>query len=366
MFTRVLASRGFVTMAGLLLTGVLAVAAYFVAFQPTKKMLSYCADMPDAIGLYAGNHVTMRGMTVGTVTALEPTGGRVRVEFEIDADHPLYGPTSATTVADTVVADRNLAVLDDPTATIPHRGEDCITQTFTPKSITETLTAFFDVASHLGSGTEARDQPIRAGVDALNKAVAGTGPRLNELIDSLGSAMRAPDAAIGHLGELLDAVGSLAGSIQANWGDIKTMLVQFAPGLTLINNVWDQVVQLIDSLLVLLPWLNRLTVKYGGALLNGLDATIPYIRWIGANVGSLQQLVNMVPVIVGAFSQAIDPVTGRVRVDYATPRVQLPQPDSAAVCAAINAVMPDRCRTAANGLADIDAAALVLGLGGAR
>ncbi|MFD0364244.1 MlaD family protein [Nocardia sp. GCM10030253] len=363
---RLLASPGFVTLIGGVIVAVLAVAGYVVAFRPMDKTIGYCAILPDAVGLYPGNHVTMLGIPVGTVTALEPEGDAVRVEFDVDADHPLTGQVTATTVADTLVADRNLAVLGEPGAPTWNRSA-CVTTTFTPKSITETLSAFSALADQLGgSGDPAEQNRIHDSVAAFQRATSGTGPKMNALIKDLGTALRAPDAAIGHIGALLDALGELSTSISINWPDIKTTLLNAGDGIAFVNEIWQQVIQIVDSLLVDFPMFNDIARKYGREILGGIDDLVPYLRLLGANVGTLKQVIDMIPALVGAFQRAIDPETGKVRITYAAPKVALPQADADQICAAVNIVTPGRCKAAENGLAQVDLAALVLGSVGAR
>ncbi|MFI9504011.1 MlaD family protein [Nocardia sp. NPDC052566] len=364
---RVLASPGFVTVVGALLLAVAAVAGYLVVYNPMKPTLSYCAMMPDAVGLYPGNHVTMLGVTVGTVTAIKPEGAGVRVDFEVDADHPLRGQPTATTVSDTLVADRNLAVLGEPKASTTWDRGRCLTKTFTPKSISESLQGFSELAAQLSGRDNAKEQTrIRDSVNAFQTATSGTGPKLNALIRDLATALRKPDAAIGNIGALIDAVASIADSMAVNWDDIKTMVTLANTGIDFINMLWERVVTLVNSLLVILPWLNRLARDYGRPLLGALDGAVPGLRLIAANVGTLKELVEMIPPIVDAFETVIDPATGWPRVTYAAPRVALPQDQAEQVCAAINAVTPGRCPSAENGLAGVNLVPLVLGMVGAR
>ncbi|MET8875874.1 MlaD family protein [Nocardia sp. NPDC004604] len=363
---RLLGSPGFVTIVGGIVIAVMAVAGYLVAFRPLEKTLGYCAIMPDAVGLYVGNHVTMLGMPVGSVTSVEPQGDGVRVDFEVNADHPLQGQVSATTVADTLVADRDLAVLGEPGGPIWNR-DACITQTFTPKSITESLSAFSRLAGELNAhGAPGEQTRIRDSVAAFQRATAGTGPAINALIKDLGTALRAPDAAIGHIGALIDAIGQISTSISTNWDDIKTALVNAGAGIAFVNEIWQKVVQLVDSLLVDLPMLNDISRRYGREILRGLDDLAPYLHLLSANVGTLHQIIDMIPALVGAFQQAIDPQSGQLKLTYAPPKVALPQQNADQICAAVNAVTPGRCRSAVDGLTAVDLATLVFGAVGAR
>ncbi|MGW4846810.1 MlaD family protein [Nocardia brasiliensis] len=355
-------------MTGLAVALIAAVAAgaYLVVFDPMKKTVAYCAILPDSIGLYPGNNVTVRGVPVGSVSTVEPENGSVRVVFDLDVDRALRGDVVATTVSATLLADRDLEVLGDPAADKAWDPGACITKTFTPKSITETLRAFSDLANQLtGQGDPADRNHIRDSIQAFQQATAGTGPQLNKLIHDLGAALSRPDAAIGHLGNLIDAFAALAQSAAANWPDIKTMLLQAAPGITLVNDVWGYTVQIIDSLLAIFPMFNDIARKYGRDILNGLDELVPYLRLLSADLATLQQIVDMIPAIVEAFRQSVDPETGRVELTYAAPKVALPPEVADQVCTAVNAATPGRCRNASGGLASVDLAPLIFGMAGA-
>ncbi|MFE3189811.1 MlaD family protein [Nocardia sp. NPDC059240] len=364
---RLFASQGFVTAAGVALAILVAVAGYLLTFDPMKKTIAYCAIMPDSIGLYPGNHVTMLGLPVGSVTGVTPENGTVRVRFTVDAAHPLHGAVSATTVSDTLVADRDLEVLGDNASPDRWPESTCITKTFTPKSITQTLEAFSTLAGRLnGDGDPGQANRLRDGVRALDQATSGTGPQLNQLIKDLGTALDHPDAAISHLGAALDAFAALASSVALNWDDIKVALTQANEGIGFINSVWGKTVDIVDSLLVIMPWFNTIAHKYGRSILNGLDAAVPKLQLLSAGIASLRQLLEMIPAVVSAFGQFVDPATGQVKVGYAPPRVQLPAETAGQVCAAVEALLPGHCRTADNGLASVDLVPLVLRAAGAR
>ncbi|WP_233530066.1 MlaD family protein [Antrihabitans stalagmiti] len=362
---RILASRGFMSITGVFVMGALVLVGYFIAFDPAKKMQSYCAIVPDSIGLYTGNHVTMLGVAVGTVTDVQPQKDSVRVDFDVDADYPLRGAVSATTVSDTLVADRNLAVLGEGEAT-EWNPDECITRTLTPKSMTQTLNALGNLADQLNGGENPVDADrINDGISAVDKAIAGTGPRINELIKKLGVALNSPDAAIGHIGDLIDVLNELSASVSTGWGDIKTMLVPFAGVLDYVNEqVWLPIAGIIDSLRVLIPVLNDITTMFGEPILQVLDATVPVVKFIGANVGTLQEIITMIPPIVTAFSQSTNPQTGAPALTYAPPKVAIPQSNAHEVCAAVNVISPGRCASADDGLATVDLLSVVLGSAG--
>ncbi|WP_238815352.1 MlaD family protein [Nocardia brasiliensis] len=337
-----------------------------VVTEPLKKRIEYCAIMPDAIGLYVGNDVTLRGIKVGEVTAIRAQGSGIRVDFRVDADRPLRGEVTAATVSDTIVADRRLAVHSGKGA--DWKPRDCVTKTATPKSITQTLDALAALADQLdGGGDPAERDRIGSAVAEFDRATAGTGPQLNKVITQLAAALRSPDASIARLGSLIDTVASLSKSVAEGWGDLRQMLSGLSPVLQLVNQVWAQVVQIVNSFVVILPWFNDITTKYGDSILALVDASVPFLDLVAAHVGSIEKLIDMIPVVAQGFRDVADPQTGRVTVSYAAPRAALVQSDADQVCAAVNALAPGKCATAAGGLASIDLSTLVLGLtGGGR
>lgn len=362
MFKRMLGSQAFMSVAGAVVVVIVAVVGYFVMFDPMKKTVSYTAIMPDAVGLYANNKVTMRGIAVGTVDSVEPEHGKVTVRFSVDAKYPLYADTAATTVADSIVADRNLAVLSSGKERALWDPAKPITKTLTPKSITETLTALADLSAEI----QQADNPdaLGRGLAALDTATKGTGQEINDIVHRLGSAMSAPDADIAHLVGIFDSFSSVAEKVEAHWGDLRSMLLRLAPALNAASTeLIGPGAVLIDRLGAVLPMINDLVVLAGDPILDALNDVVPLVRLLRANVGSLSEVVRKLPVITSVAEAITDPNGG---ITYGSPQVALPVPQAEQVCAALNAVSPGRCANAADGLVEVPLTQLLLGMTGAR
>ncbi len=358
---KLLGSRAFMSVAGALAAVVLVVVGYFMAFDPLKKTQAYCAIMPDSIGLYVGNQVTMRGIPVGTVTAIANQGKAVRVEFAVEADKPVYADAGATTLADSIVAARQLAVVSSGKNTARWNPSQCITKTLTPKSVSETLNAVAQLSKEIDGGDSNTSRALAHGLGELNEATVGTGPQINEIIRKLSGAMASPDADIGHLVGVFDAFSSVGKKVEEHWGDIESMFTRLAPTLIAARtDLLEPGAQVIDGLAALLPVLNDLTTAFGDPILKGLDVTVPLVKFLRARVGSLSQIISMMPVLTDAVRSV-----GQSGIAYAPPKVALPQPNADQVCAAVNAMAPGRC-TPDGGLAKVDLATLVFGMAGAR
>lgn len=366
MLRNLIASRGFVSILGAVMAAAVVAAGSLVMINPTKKQISYCALMTDSIGLYVGNSVTLRGVNVGSVRDIQPEGTGVRVEFRIDADHPLETNPSAVTVSDTVVADRRLAVNTE------YGGQrwdpaTCLTNTATPKSISQTLNALGDVADKLEGGDSGESGAIGAAVNSFDQSTKGLGTQLNSVVKTLANAIKSPDAGIANISSLIDSLDTLWQSVANGWGKLKVMLDGLSPILQLVNEVWTQVVNLINSIVVILPWFNDITVKYGGLIKGLLDKTVPFLHLVSANIGSLEKLIDMIPMLDSVFVDAVDPDTGLTVVTFAPPKLQLDPATGARVCDALNAREPGRCIDPNAPLTGADISVLTFGIfGGGR
>ncbi|MFQ6397362.1 MlaD family protein [Nocardia sp. KC 131] len=368
MLTRMFSSRGFVSAATIVVVAAVAVLGYRVA-QPAPRMRTYCALMPDSIGLYTGSDVTLLGLPIGRVTAIRPEGTSARVGFEIPADRHLSSDAGATTLSDTLVADRKLAVIDAAASSEANWDPaQCITKTLTPKSMTETFTALGELATELNGGDHP-DQPnlLAQGLTALDGATTGRGEQVNAIIHKLGTALNSPDAAIGHIGALIDALAELARSAVNGWADVRDMLTRLTATLDAANLMEvPPLIEIFDNLRDVLPPLNEAIVALGGPMVRNLDAATNQIPLLTAGLGSLREVVAMLPPLVQAFEMAADPQTGNLQLTYAPPDLAFPAASAPQMCAAINALAPGRCTGAGDGLVSAQIAQLVLGSVGAR
>ncbi|WP_280387498.1 MlaD family protein [Nocardia wallacei] len=356
MLAKILGSRGLMSAAVVIVL----VAAGATALHVTRSgpgTRAYCAEMPDSIGLYEGSAVTVMGVQVGKVTDIRPAGRATRVEFTVRSDRKLPPDVGAVTVSQNLIADRNLALIGAEPAGPGRDPGACITKTLTPKSLSETFDALAGLADKLnGAADPAQRNAFGAGLDAVDRATAGTGEHLNAVIQQLGKALAAPDTAIGHIGRLLDALSELAHRAHGGWAQVKDTIIRLPRAFHDINVLaFPPVVEIVAALADVLPQLNDVFMMFGTPAVRALDATPGLPRLITAGVESLTDLLRMTPAVATGFAGAIDPVDGRLRIGYAPPKLALPQQDSDRVCAALQAVTGQRCAAADNGTVTLPA-----------
>ncbi|WP_040690167.1 MlaD family protein [Nocardia vinacea] len=361
MSSRILGSRGLMS-AAVILVLVLAPGIGLKLTKSEPAVRSYCADMPDAIGLYQDSAVTIMGIQVGKVTDVESQGGTARVRFTVRADRKLAPDVGAVTVSNTILADRNLALIGPEPKGAGWNPGTCITKTLTPKSLSETFDALAKLSDQLNSDKDpAQRTALGDGIDTLDRATDGTGEQINSLILQLSRALESPDAAVGHLGQLLDDLSNLAHRAHNGWSDLATIIPRLTQTFSDINTLaFPPVIDLVAALAGLLPELNEVIMTLGSPALRALD-TIPDLpQLISSGVGSLADIIRMAPSIAAGFTGAIDPVGGQVTIGYAPPKLALPQQQTDQICAALKAVAGQQCQSTGNGAVTVPALPVLL------
>ncbi|WP_280382665.1 MlaD family protein [Nocardia wallacei] len=350
MLKRILGSRGLMSF---VVVAVL-VAAAAIAVQLNRSgpaMRSYCALMPDAIGLYQGSAVTIMGVPIGRVTEIAPDAGTARVRFTVPADRKLSPDVGAVTVSDTLIADRKLALVGAEPQGPGWDSDRCITRTLTPKSLSQTFDALGRLGRQLSdSGQGDQADAIGAGLAALDRATAGSGDQINTLVLQLSNALSAPDAAVGHIGRLLDALTELTHRARGGWPTLQIVVTDLTRTFADINTLeFPQIVRVVANVVDVLPQLNDVVMMVGSPALRAIDSIPNLPQLISAGVGSLSEVIRMAPAIAAGFAESIDTATGRPTIGYAPPKLALPQPATGAVCASVQAITGQGCRTADDG-----------------
>ena len=78
----------------------------FLQTQNDEDTYEVTAYFEKAIGLFENSDVTILGVPVGKITAVDPVGNRVRVDMEIDGEYKIPADTHAEIVPISVIADR--------------------------------------------------------------------------------------------------------------------------------------------------------------------------------------------------------------------------------------------------------------------
>lgn len=367
MIARIVGSKWLVTVIAISVVGSLIAAALYIARTPGKAQAGYCALMPDAIGLYVGNPVTRLGVPIGRITAIWPENTAARVEFDVDADQAVRSGTGAVTVAASLIASRQLALIDAPSKGPALQGGACLTSTKTPQSLSRSLSTLGDAAAQLttGGGPEQAAQ-VQDSLKSLAKAVDGTGPDINGVLGSLAALLSDPGPGIGDVGRSLDSISSLTGGMTSNWAPLKQLLLTTPDGLAdIIVPTARTTETLATALIPLGKTLRDLISHYGHNLWPVLDTVIPLSRLSSAGIRNWGDLLGFVPPLIDAFNVSFDQRTLGLKITYTPPPTTMAARNPELTCANVNRLAPGQCKVVAPGRIDVDVISAVLRATGA-
>lgn len=370
MLVKILGSKWLIS--GISITVVVATLAglYVVGSGLTGKQ-QYCAEFDDAIGLFPGNHVTQRGVTVGTITSVEPGPGTAIVRFTADGAQRLPAEVKAATVAPSVIAVRQLALIGDDTDGDTLSPDTCIPRlsTNTPVSISESLESISVVAKQLttaGGPDELKN--VLGFVGNLDDELAGTGPELNALIKKLAMPANSPiDGALVDTARIVDSVSAMSTGLAGNWDFLEKFITEITGVIQpLVLPTVGNVVRIIAAVPETINLLTNVISHYGHFVWPALDVVVPVARVLGAGMRNFGDILGIVPVLIKAFDISFDQKSLGLRIRYTPPTTRIPAKNPELTCANINRLVPGQCTVTDPDGMQVDAITMALMMTGAK
>ena len=369
MFARILGSKWLVT-AAVLVVGVGAVVVAVGTRESAPTARQYCAVMADGIGVFTGNPVTRRGVTIGTVTGVESQRDHAVIRFDVDGQYRLPVDVKAATVAPSIIAVRQVALIGDYHGGPELPAGQCIDRdsTSTPVSLSQSLEAVSQVSRQLISdGGPQQLRSVLAATGTLDRELAGTGPMLYALIRQLAMPGRTPMVgAVGDMARLIDNVSALSTGLASNWGLLRQFVTTTTPLIEPL--AIDTVDELTRSVVALPETLNvtaRLISHCQHFIWPATDVVVPIARLVGAGMRNFGDLLGIVPPLIRAFDVNFDQQSLGVRITYHPPSTRSPAKNPDLTCANINRIVPGQCHVLDPHTMQVDAISLALLLTGA-
>ncbi|WP_067542193.1 MCE family protein [Nocardia crassostreae] len=267
---------------------------------------SVCAEFTDTVGLYEGNSVTMLGVEIGTVSKIEALGDRMRVTMDIGEKVHLPADIQAVTMSSSIVTDRHVELTKPYTGGAKYDTASCIPleRTKTPIGISEALDAMGALAGDL-TGGQPGDTLLDQTLTAADRAIDGTGPQWNQLLQRLSAVVGDPAQKDVVFRRLVDNLDELTTMFITNWTDMAAVLDNLRAGLQLIGEFSMEFASAVDIAVEFLPVLARNVGKYDQQVYALLDLYLPQLDdLLARNQGSITELLSQLPPLAANLPQA--------------------------------------------------------------
>ncbi len=214
------------------------------------------AELPASGGLYATSNVTYRGITIGKVTAVEPTEKGAEATMSIDSQFKIPLDSVANVHSVSAVGEQYLDLVSEGKV----HGVFSPGQTITKGTVPSEIGPALDTANR-GLAVLPKDK-IAQLLDETSEAVGGLGPSLQRLVDSTQAIVgdfktniNQVDDIIQNSGPILDSQAVSSNAIE-RWArnlntlgkqsaqqdsHLKSILSQAAPTADQLNSVFSDV-----------------------------------------------------------------------------------------------------------------------------
>lgn len=290
----------------------------------SSQTSGFCAEMPDAIGLYRGNPVTQMGYRVGHVDGVQPEGDHVRVSFTLDGNRRYPADVKALTRSKSLLADRSVELSGNYSAGAELTPGHCIplSRSYTPKTISEITGSAADFIDAIAPDNGRTD--LESAITGLDDALRGQGPAAQTLMLHAAAAMDSPDQLVGDVGTAIENMAPLSAQALQQWSSIRDIFDQLPSAVPEVSQLVVPVRQIAVAVGRLAAVLYDVQQHYGGdiwpLMFNGVA---PLIDLAATRASDLRDLLSVIPPMAAALRFEAGG-TGGLRLAYQPPVVRLP------------------------------------------
>jgi phospholipid/cholesterol/gamma-HCH transport system substrate-binding protein len=318
MLTRLIRTQ-LVLLTGVAVAAVLVMGWYYLRIPSLVGVGRYTvyAELPQSGGLYRTANVTYRGITIGKVTAVEPTRRGARATMSIDDRYQVPADASANVHSVSAVGEQYIDLVSMGNRGPFLRNGQTITKSTVPAQIGPALDAanrglavlpkdkvaslLYETSQALGGlgpslqrlvdATQAIAHDFRASADDVDDIIARSGPIIDSQANS-GDTIRRWSANLNSLAaqtaqqdqavrSILANAAPTAEQVNAAFGDVRESLPQTLANLEVVIDMLKRYHNGVEQALVFLP--------QSGAIAQSVTAQTPGQAALGVGAISLNQ-----------------------------------------------------------------------------
>jgi virulence factor Mce-like protein len=318
-------------------------AGYAVTGGGRAALSGYCADMPDAIGLYVGNPVTQMGYQVGHVDQVQAAGDHVTVSFTLDGTRKFPADVRALTRSKSLLADRSVELFGNYSSGPELRPGRCIalSHSFTPRTISEITGSAADFIDAVAPNDDKAE--LESAITGLDDALRGQGEAAQALMTHAATALRSPDQLVGDIGSAIENMAPLTDQALRQWSSIVRIFDQMPATVPAVSQLAGPVGQVATAVGRLAAVLYDVQIRYGDQIWPLMyNGVAPLIHLAATRAKDIQGLLATIPSIALVMRQQAGGAGG-LSLAYRPPAVRIEPARAGPVCAALNGVRAGIC-----------------------
>jgi phospholipid/cholesterol/gamma-HCH transport system substrate-binding protein len=330
--------------AGLLVTGAVVTGGTACGGATGTHSSTYCAILPDSIGLYVGNPVTQMGYKIGTVSKISPSATSVQVDFSVVDTRPLPNDVKAVIRSVSILADRALELVGNYESGPKLAPGQCVPlgRSVTPRSLSEVIGSANTFVNGINPQNSSNIGDV---VSQLDQALHNNGAGVNQILTTSSRLLDNPDAAISDLGSIVGNLATLTRMLVDVRDPMKEILNDSPITTPYLKDTLGGSQNFIDPLVLLIPSVSDLEIHAGSAVQLTLDAVSDVLRIWTPHARGLASLLDPLPWWINTVANHFN--NREFPLFYRPPLYRIRAPNGAAVCNIMNFSMPGSCANVA-------------------
>ena len=330
--------------AALLTAGAMVVGSTSCGGATGSLATTYCAILPDSVGLYVGNPVTQMGYQIGTVNRITPSASSVQVDFSATNNRPMPKGVKAVVRSTSILADRALELVGNYEEGPKLAPGECIPlqRSMTPKSLSEVIGS----ANTFINGITPQDSTnIRDVLTQLDQAAHGNGAGVNQILTTSARLLNSPDQAISDLGSIVGNLAALTRMLVEMRGPLKEIVNDAATTGPYARDIFVGGYHLMEALPPLVTLISDVEVHAGEEISLTLNAVSDVMRIWTPHAKGLASLLDPLPWWTNRLANHYN--HREFHIFYRPPLYRIRTPNGAVVCNVMNSSMPGSCANVA-------------------
>lgn len=216
--------------AGLAVVAAALVAGGVLLYQAAHQGKQITAYFSETIGVYPGSTVRILGVPVGTVDAVQPQGGQVKVTMTVNHGVAVPASVRALVIAPSVVSDRYVQLTPayttgpqvQPGAVIP------VSRTAVPVEVDQVYSSLDKLAAALGPSGANKNGALSNLIKTGSANLSGNGVALHDMITEFGGLSKTLGDSSGNLYTSISNLQQFTTMLKDNNGQVKLAEQQLA------------------------------------------------------------------------------------------------------------------------------------------
>lgn len=272
---------------------------------PARSVTAHFASTP---GLYEGNRVSVLGMPVGKVTAIEPGPKGVDVRFEVPGHLHLPDQVQVLLTAPNLISDRYLELYPAYSGgpKLADGTDIPVERTAAPVSADEIIQSVDQLSTALGPKGANAEGDLNTLLHSLATSFGPDGKPLNDTITNFGQALGALGAQGPELTLLLNSLGSLTTTASQNLDSYESLANNLASVSATLASEKGDIATALATLQQALGQLSTFVTDNAATLAGSVQGLSTFAASLTRQQQALAETFRTMPVALQNLHAAVD------------------------------------------------------------